>query len=132
MTIASSATTAITCHTNLSDSAQAGAALGTELRHGLSGQRPDAVIVFASARHDYGALLRAIAQACTPKVMVGCSSAGEFTSSADGDGTVSAAGICSSEMHFTASCNTYGQISRTEGQFSGFHNCTAVVCVLPS
>jgi hypothetical protein len=28
-------------------------------------------------------------------------------------------------------CNTYGQISRVDGQFSGFHNCTAVVCILP-
>ena len=28
-------------------------------------------------------------------------------------------------------CNTYGQIARVDGQFSGFHNCTAVVCVIP-
>ena len=28
-------------------------------------------------------------------------------------------------------CNTYGQIARSEGQVSGFHNCTAVVCLLP-
>ena len=28
-------------------------------------------------------------------------------------------------------CNTYGQIARAEGQFGGFHNCTAVVCVFP-
>jgi hypothetical protein len=28
-------------------------------------------------------------------------------------------------------CNTHGQIARAEGQFSGFHNCTAVVCILP-
>jgi hypothetical protein len=28
-------------------------------------------------------------------------------------------------------CNTYGQIARAEGQFGGFHNCTAVVCALP-
>lgn len=28
-------------------------------------------------------------------------------------------------------CNTHGQIVRAEGQFDGFHNCTAVVCVLP-
>jgi hypothetical protein len=28
-------------------------------------------------------------------------------------------------------CNTYGQIARADGQFSGFHNCTAVVCVIP-
>lgn len=28
-------------------------------------------------------------------------------------------------------CNTYGQIARAEDQFSGFHNCTAVVCTFP-
>ena len=28
-------------------------------------------------------------------------------------------------------CNTYGQIARVDGQFSGFHNCTAVTCILP-
>jgi hypothetical protein len=28
-------------------------------------------------------------------------------------------------------CNTYGQIARASGQFGGFHNCTAVVCILP-
>jgi hypothetical protein len=28
-------------------------------------------------------------------------------------------------------CNTHGQIARAEGQFSGFHNCTAVVCAFP-
>ncbi|HEX8154754.1 MAG TPA: FIST N-terminal domain-containing protein, partial [Thermoanaerobaculia bacterium] len=27
-------------------------------------------------------------------------------------------------------CNTYGQIARSEGQFSGFHNCTATVALL--
>jgi hypothetical protein len=30
-----------------------------------------------------------------------------------------------------AGCNTYGQIARGEGQFNGFHNCTAVVCAIP-
>lgn len=29
-------------------------------------------------------------------------------------------------------CNTHGQIARSDRQFSGFHNCTAVVCVLPA
>ncbi|MGI8908565.1 MAG: FIST signal transduction protein [Candidatus Sumerlaeaceae bacterium] len=28
-------------------------------------------------------------------------------------------------------CNSYGQIARVDNQFCGFHNCTAVVCVLP-
>jgi hypothetical protein len=30
-----------------------------------------------------------------------------------------------------AGCNTYGQIARSDGQFSGFHNCTAVVAIIP-
>ncbi|MBA3564394.1 MAG: hypothetical protein H0W33_10385 [Gammaproteobacteria bacterium] len=30
-----------------------------------------------------------------------------------------------------AGCNSMGQIARAEGQFSGFHNCTAVVCSIP-
>ena len=30
-----------------------------------------------------------------------------------------------------AGCNTYGQIARSDRQFNGFHNCTAVVCVIP-
>ena len=30
-----------------------------------------------------------------------------------------------------AGCNTYGQIAQSEGQFNGFHNCTAVVCTIP-
>jgi hypothetical protein len=30
-----------------------------------------------------------------------------------------------------AGFNSYGQIVRADGQFSGFHNCTAVVCVIP-
>lgn len=30
-----------------------------------------------------------------------------------------------------AGFNSHGQIVRAEGQFSGFHNCTAVVCVIP-
>ena len=31
-----------------------------------------------------------------------------------------------------AGCNTYGQVARAEGQFGGFHNCTAVVCIIPA
>jgi hypothetical protein len=30
-----------------------------------------------------------------------------------------------------AGFNTYGQIAQAEGQFNGFHNCTAVVCTIP-
>jgi len=30
-----------------------------------------------------------------------------------------------------SSVQCIGQIARSEGQMSGFHNCTAVVCVIP-
>jgi hypothetical protein len=30
-----------------------------------------------------------------------------------------------------AGCNSIGQFARGPRQFSGFHNCTAVVCVIP-
>jgi hypothetical protein len=30
-----------------------------------------------------------------------------------------------------AGCNAFGQLARVEGQFSGFHNCTAVVRIIP-
>ncbi len=41
--------------------------------------------------------------------------------------------IVGKELHGVpfAGFNSYGQIVRSEGQFSGFHNCTAVVCVFP-
>ncbi|GAC1431212.1 MAG: FIST N-terminal domain-containing protein [Chloroflexota bacterium] len=31
-----------------------------------------------------------------------------------------------------AGFNTFGQFARAEGQFSGFHNCTAVACIIPA
>lgn len=31
-----------------------------------------------------------------------------------------------------AGCNTYGQVARVNGQFSGFQNCSAVVCIIPN
>lgn len=46
---------------------------------------------------------------------------GELTAVADTLGTT----------NFTG-CNTYGQIARVAGQFSGFHNCTAIVCAIPA
>ncbi len=199
--------------TRLPDSTAAGQALGEEIAAGLHGEVPDALIVFASSRYDYGALLAALDAACRPRILVGCSSAGEFTGAMQAGGAVSAlalrvplgveetgAGACAADvpagarveiMGTTAAsaggaavqatraalqqldghrpqvalffdcvatrlrlgqafevelatvrhelaeapfvgCNTYGQIARAEGQFGGFHNCTAVVRVLPA
>jgi hypothetical protein len=63
---------------------------------------PDALIVFASARFDYTALLEAARDACHPRLIVGSSSAGEFTSDQHGEGTACALAISAPEMRFSA------------------------------
>jgi hypothetical protein len=88
--------------THESESATAGRELGERLRAGLGGQSPDALILFASSRHDYAALLGAIHESCRPGVLVGCSSAGEFISRERAEGAVSAVGIRSRTMRFAA------------------------------
>ena len=65
--------------TRLDDSRAAGYHLGEQISASLSGAA-DAVIVFASPRYDHAALLGALQNACSPAIIVGSSSAGEFTS----------------------------------------------------
>jgi hypothetical protein len=89
-------------YTDLIDSTEAGNLLGTKILEELDGHSPDALIVFASSRHDYSKLLEAVKAACRPKVMIGCSSAGEFTSEAQGESSASAVALRSSEMQFSA------------------------------
>jgi hypothetical protein len=88
-------------YTSEADSVRAGTGIGKEISTRFAGQEPDAVIVFASSRHDYGALLKAIDAACHPKVMVGCSSAGEFTNASQGEGSVSVTALRSDDMRFS-------------------------------
>ncbi|MDB5946876.1 MAG: hypothetical protein JWQ33_1902 [Ramlibacter sp.] len=82
------------------DSQAAGRELGRSMRQAFDGAAADAVIVFASARHDYEALLGALAQEAGTQVIVGSSSAGEFTDNQRGEGRVSAMALRSSEMRF--------------------------------
>ncbi|HEX2187395.1 MAG TPA: FIST N-terminal domain-containing protein, partial [Longimicrobiaceae bacterium] len=82
--------------------ARAGEELGARLREQLSGTAPDAVIVFASPQQDHRALLRALREACDPGVVVGCSSAGEFTSEESGVGLSCAVGLAGDDMRFAA------------------------------
>jgi hypothetical protein len=89
-------------YTDLSDSRGAGNFLGAKVLEDLDGHSPDALIVFASSRHDYSQLLQAIKAACSPKLMVGCSSAGEFTCEAQGESSASVVALRSSEMRFAA------------------------------
>jgi hypothetical protein len=87
--------------TDLAD-ARAGEALGRQIRDRLGGV-PDALIVFASPKNDPATLLRALADAAGTDIIVGCSSAGEFTSDAAGEGLTNVTAIRSSSMRFAAS-----------------------------
>lgn len=71
------------------DSAVAGEKLGREIREAFKGAAADAVVVFASARHDYAALLGALARASGTDTIAGSSSAGEFSDAERGEGWVS-------------------------------------------
>ena len=84
------------------DSATAGQTLGREIREGLGGTA-SAIIVFASAQHDCPMLLDALSAESGCSVLVGSSSAGEFTHGTSGEGWASALGLRSSTMRFSAS-----------------------------
>ena len=88
--------------TDLRDDA-AGQALAAKIRSDLHGAAPDAVIVFASPQNDYAALLRALHFRCGAKAMVGCSSAGEFTSETSGTGLTTVIALRAPDMRFSAS-----------------------------
>ncbi len=83
------------------DSRTAGSELGGALRAAFDGASPDAVVVFASAQHDYDTLLHALSESAGTDVIAGASSAGEFTHEGRGEGQVSALGIRSADMRFT-------------------------------
>lgn len=88
--------------TDLPDSHAAGTSIAIQVLEALNGEVPDALILFASSRYDYSELLHAVEAGCRPKIMIGSSSAGEFTSSAHGEGSVSAVALRSSELRFAA------------------------------
>ena len=88
--------------TDAAESGIAGTSLGEQLLDGFGQNPPEAVIVFASARYDYTALLTALRDTCEPAVVVGASSAGEFTSDVPHEHCACALGLRASEMQFTA------------------------------
>jgi hypothetical protein len=87
--------------TSLRDSA-AGEDLAKQISASLHGETPDALIVFVSPENDYAKLLASLESACRPKAMVGCSSAGEFTSAASGTGMSSAFALRNPDMLFAS------------------------------
>jgi hypothetical protein len=93
-------TDTITALTTEKDSAKAGRELGRSIRKAFNGAPADAVVVFASAQHDYRRLLEALSDEAGTRVIVGSSSAGEFSHAARGEGHVSALGLRSERMRF--------------------------------
>ena len=105
-------------------SREAGEDLARQITEGLHGAKPDALIVFASAENDYALLLDALEGSCHPGALVGCSSAGEFTTGISGTGMTTAIALVASDMRFSASLAT--GLSKNTGEavdalVKGFH-----------
>jgi hypothetical protein len=88
-------------HTQRQNSAAAAAELAQVLLAEL-GNSPDALILFASPKYDFSVLLPELRSGCDSPILVGCSSAGEFTSAALQQQTACAIAFRSSDLHFAA------------------------------
>ncbi len=88
--------------TDTRDSATAGIFLATEIRKSL-GKSPGALIVFAAPQYDHKAMLSAINNELPDTVLVGASSAGEFTNVTSGQGLVCAMGLVGDDVVFASS-----------------------------
>lgn len=89
-------------HTSLRSPDAAGRALAESVLAKLDGGRPDVLIVFASPEFDFRPLLAALDAACQPRLLVGCSSAGEFSGCATGNASVSVMAIRADDILFRA------------------------------
>jgi hypothetical protein len=81
-------------------SAKAGQEIGDAIRSSLRNEQPDAIIVFASGRHDHRALLQSLADTVKTDVLMGSSSAGELTAEGCVEGGACALALKSSTMRF--------------------------------
>jgi hypothetical protein len=95
-------TDAVVAQTSLPSPQAAGAEIGAKVRAAMGGGSPDALILFASAQYEYEPLLEAVQASCEPRLLVGCSSAGEFTSGRHGEGTASAIALRSADLLMSA------------------------------
>jgi hypothetical protein len=93
-------TQVVVSHTALRSDQEAGAFLAADLREKLKGALPDVLIVFASPEFNYQQLLAAINRDCSPRIMVGCSSAGEFSGCATGNASASVMAIRADDILF--------------------------------
>ncbi len=95
-------TKTVVAHTESTDAAGAGSELGSKIAAALDPNPPDVVILFAAPSYAFSALLQSLTESCRPKLLVGCSSAGEFTSDKALNSAACAVAIVSTEMAFAA------------------------------
>ncbi len=95
-------TQSIVVFTEINDGANAGQELAQKIKNKFGDITPDVVIVFASSIYDYSAFLSELKIGCNPKLLVGSSSAGEFTSNDFGTDSACAIAIQSTDLKFTA------------------------------
>jgi hypothetical protein len=100
MTISSTQSAVV--YTKVEAASDAGKSLGEQVLRALDGESPDALILFVAPRYNAPELLRAVNESCRPKLLVGCSSAGEFTNETVGEGQACAIALRSSEVRFAA------------------------------
>ena len=93
---------------------EAGEDLARQINVEMKTGAVDAVLVFASPDNDYQSLLGALRDGSNARLIVGCSSAGEFTSEMSGTGGTSAIAFRAPEMQFSASLATKLSVSRED------------------
>jgi len=106
-------TQVIVSHTSLDSPVDAGTYLGKTISEKLRG-KPDVVIVFVSPDFPYTSVLAALKEQCQPDILVGCSSAGEFSGCSTGNSTASVMAIRSETILFNAALGKGLRSSRTE------------------
>jgi len=117
-------TQSVVAHSEIADSAAAGSALAAQIASDFQGTEPDAVIVFASPAHHYPKLLAGVGE-CGPRILVGCSSAGEFAGDKPFHASACAVALRSTELAFAAGVgrglrgNTAGAAAEIVSAFRG-------------
>lgn len=101
-------------YTSENDSAAAARQLCQKTKAAMPGAPPDAMIVFASPRYDPAVLLRGLHETCRPGVLVGASSAGEFTTELRGEGLACALALRSKDLKFAAGVGRQLRTDRAE------------------
>ncbi len=86
-------------HTSAQEATAAARDLAAQIQSQMDGP-PDALVVFASSAYDATALLRELQELVQPGILVGSSSAGEFTHGNVGVGTASALAVRSADLKF--------------------------------